>query len=261
MFFSRASCEVGPAIDAPKAAVAAEVLAVPEALAPPAVVLGAAAAVVVVDPKAGVLVEAAGAVVVAGVPPSVPPNSPDLGAAEVVVVLAGAADEAGVAAPKRVLAGFAGSEVAVLVAGLFKPENSKLVCEGAAAAVLVGVEEAPPARFPKSDGVPPKVAGVVELVAAGPPNSDGFTAVADSAGLAPAAAPAPKSDVAGTAVAAGVPLWVVSGFLVPNNDEVVLSAGFWPKRLEAWGVDWFVVPNKGVEVVPEEAGCEVVVVP
>lgn len=116
--------EVGPAVEAPNVLVAfaggcCAALSVDVAgFGAPNIELAAGAAdVVVVEPKAGVAADA-----------DADAAAPVLDALVAVDVDVAPAAEEGVAAPKRLDAGLAGSVVAVPEAGFPKPENMALVC-------------------------------------------------------------------------------------------------------------------------------------
>ncbi len=173
MFFSRGSCEAGPAVEAAR----------PDA--PAAAVDGV--------PKAGVA-EVAGAVVPAGLLP----NNPDAPTAAVVaaavVGVDAAAEAAGAAPPKRLEAapaGFGAAADAAVAAGVVADgavEEANRLDAGAELAVAA-VADVAAGGFPKrppDDGVAP-AAGVA------PPNSDFVAGAAVDAGL----------DAAGAAEAEG----------------------------------------------------------
>lgn len=235
LFLRRASCEVGPVVDAPRFAAAPGAFcaaALSDDWAPPRVELVAGA----VEVGAAEVV-AAGA---AGAPPKRLPAG--LGAAEGAAVLAGAAaEETGAFEPKRLLAGFGASEVGLELGGLFMPPKSELACAGAAGALLAGVEDGAPAAAPNGDGVAADVVGVLLLA---PPRVKPNGLAAAGSEVLP-----PKSD--GFA-AAGSPV-----FGAPNNpaegvDEPDCPLGACPKRLPDGAVGFDVKSELGA--APDAAG-------
>jgi hypothetical protein len=125
LFFRRASCDVGPVVEAARFAVPLGAFCgagVSADLAPPSIELVAGAVVAVVVEEAGIVDEA---VVLAGAAPNMLLMG-FLGASGAVVVLVVGAGDAGVAAPNRLLIGLAGSagaDVAAVVVGFKFPKS------------------------------------------------------------------------------------------------------------------------------------------
>lgn len=144
MFFNRASCEVGPAVEAPK-------LVLPDGAA-----CDVEAALVV-----AVEVGAAEVVVAVAAPEEAPPNRLEAAGAEVAVAAdAGAVVVTAGGWPKDVVT--PGCDVGAELAGLWRPEKRELACAApVVAADVVGVEDEPPAGA-KSEGPPVAVEAAVD---------------------------------------------------------------------------------------------------